>query len=140
MTPTAYRAAGTAGWMGANRDRARRPARRAPAATAFDARFAENRDDVVLAHLEYPLVAQATRLLRSAIWGGRTTLNRVAALKFTPPPDAGVNGLLVAVFARLVLVGADGRRLHEEIILSGRIVPPAGQSRRVELEETGTKR
>ena len=101
----------------------------------FDAKLAENRDDVVLAHLEYPLVAQATRLLRSAIWGGRTTLNRVAALKFTPPPDAGVNGLLVAVFARLVLVGADGRRLHEEIILSGRIVPPAGQSRRVELEE-----
>ena len=101
----------------------------------FDARLAEDRDDVVLAHLEYPLVAQATRLLRSAIWGGRTTLNRVAALKFTPPPDAGVNGLLVAVFARLVLVGADGRRLHEEIILSGRIVPPAGQSRRVELEE-----
>ena len=58
----------------------------------FDARLAEDRDDVVLAHLEYPLVAQATRLLRSAIWGGRTTLNRVAALKFTPPPDAGVNG------------------------------------------------
>ena len=101
----------------------------------FDAKLAENRDDLVLAHLEYPLVAQATRLLRSAIWGGRTTLHRVAALKFTPPPEAGVNGLLVAVFARLVLVGADGRRLHEEIILSGRIVPPAGQSRRVELEE-----
>jgi superfamily II DNA or RNA helicase len=101
----------------------------------FDAELAENRDDIVLAHLEYPLVAQATRLLRSAIWGGRAALARVAALKFTPPRDAGVNGPLVAVFARLVLVGLDGRRLHEEIILSGRIVPPAGQSRRVELEE-----
>ena len=101
----------------------------------FDAKLAEGRDDVVLAHLEYPLVAQATRLLRSAIWGGRAALHRVAALRFTPPADAGVNGPLVAVFARLVLVGADGRRLHEEIILSGRIVPPAGRSRRVELEE-----
>jgi FtsZ-binding cell division protein ZapB len=39
------------------------------------------------------------------------------------------------VFARLVLVGADGRRLHEEIIASGRIAPPTGRSRRVELEE-----
>ena len=101
----------------------------------FDAKVAEGRDDVVLAHLEYPLVAQATRLLRSAIWGGRAALNRVAALKFTPPADAGVNGPLVAVFARLVLVGADGRRLHEEIMLSARIVPPTGRSRRVELEE-----
>ena len=101
----------------------------------FDAKVAEGRDDVVLAHLEYPLVAQATRLLRSAIWGGRVALNRVAALKFTPPADAGVNGPLVAVFARLVLVGADGRRLHEEIMLSARIVPPTGRSRRVELEE-----
>src|SRR5262249_43038391 len=51
----------------------------------FDAKLAENRDDVVFAHLEYPLVAQSTRLLRSAIWGGRAALARVAALKFTPP-------------------------------------------------------
>jgi len=101
----------------------------------FDAGISENRDDVVLAHLEYPLVAQSTRLLRSAIWGGRVALHRVAAVKFAPPSEAGVNGPLVAVFARLVLVGADGRRLHEEIILSGRIVPPTGRSRRVELEE-----
>ncbi len=101
----------------------------------FDAKVAGDRDDIVLAHLEYPLVAQATRLLRWAIWGGRAALNRVAALRFTPPADAGVNGPLVAVFARLVLVGADGRRLHEEIMLSARIVPPSGRSRRVELEE-----
>jgi hypothetical protein len=102
----------------------------------FDAKVAEDRDDVVLAHLEYSLVAQSTRLLRSAIWGGRAALNRVAAVRFVPPPEAGLNGQLVAVFARLVLVGADGRRLHEEIILSGRIVPPSGRSRRVELEES----
>jgi hypothetical protein len=101
----------------------------------FDAHLAEGRDDVVLAHLEYPLVAQATRLLRSAIWGDRVALHRVAGVRFQPPSDANVSGSLVAVFARLVLVGADGRRLHEEIIASGRIVPPTGRSRRVELEE-----
>jgi superfamily II DNA or RNA helicase len=43
-----------------------------PRPLTFDPRLAEDRDDVVLAHLEHPLVAQATRLLRSAIWGGRT--------------------------------------------------------------------
>ena len=92
----------------------------------FDAKVAENRDDVVLAHLEYPLVAQATRLLRSAIWGGRAALQQGRGAAVHAAAGCGVNGLLVAVFARLVLVGADGRRLHEEIILSGRIVPPAG--------------
>jgi superfamily II DNA or RNA helicase len=101
----------------------------------FDAGLAADRDDVVLAHLEYSLVSQATRLLRSAIWGGRAALHRVAAFRFTPPADAEIDGLLVAVFARLVVVGADGQRLHEEIILSSRIVPSAGKSRRVEIEE-----
>jgi hypothetical protein len=101
----------------------------------FDQKTADGRDNVVLAHLEYPLVAQATRLLRSAIWGDRAALHRIAALRFIPPEDTNIDGLLVAVFARLVVVGADGRRLHEEIILSGRIVPPVGRSRRVELEE-----
>jgi superfamily II DNA or RNA helicase len=101
----------------------------------FDQAIAGDRDDVVLAHLEYPLVAQATRLLRSAIWGGRAALNRVAALRFTPPPEAGIDGSLVAVFGRLVVVGADGRGLHEEIMLAARVVPPSGRSRRVELEQ-----
>ncbi len=101
----------------------------------FDQAIAGDRDDVVLAHLEYPLVAQATRLLRSAIWGGRAALNRIAALRFAPPPEAGIDGPLVAVFARLVVVGADGRRLHEEIMLAARIMPPSGRSRRIELDQ-----
>jgi len=101
----------------------------------FDQNIADDRDDLVLAHLEYPLVAQATRLLRSAIWGGRAALHRIAALRFTPPPEAGIDGPLVAVFARLVVVGADGRRLHEEIMLAARVVPPTGRSRRLELEQ-----
>jgi len=91
--------------------------------------------EVVLAHLGHPLVSQATRLLRSALWGGRTALNRIAAVRFTPPQGVTVEGLLVAVFSRLVVVGADGQRLHEEVMLAAREVPPAGRSRRVELEQ-----
>jgi superfamily II DNA or RNA helicase len=106
-----------------------------PRPLTFDPAVAGERDDVVLAHLEHPLVAQATRLLRSAIWGGRAALHRVAGLRFTPPAEAGVDGLLVAVFARLVVVGADGGRLHEEVMLTARVVPETGRSRRLELEQ-----
>jgi superfamily II DNA or RNA helicase len=106
-----------------------------PRLLTFDPRMAVERDDVVLAHLEHPLVAHATRLLRSALWGGRTPLHRVAAVRFTPPGDAGIDGVLLAVFARLVIVGADGRRLHEEVMLAARAMPKAGRSRRLELDQ-----
>jgi superfamily II DNA or RNA helicase len=106
-----------------------------PRPLTFDQKIADDRDDLVLAHLEHPLVAQATRLLRSAIWGGRAALHRVAALRFTPPEESGIDGPLVAVFARLVVVGADGGRLHEEVMLAARVAPDTGRSRRIELEQ-----
>jgi len=46
-----------------------------------------------------------------------------------------IDGVLVAVFARLVVTGADGQRLHEEVMLAAREVPRSGRSRRVELEQ-----
>lgn len=101
----------------------------------FDHELAAAREDVVLAHLEHPLVSHATRLLRSAMWGGRIPLHRVAAVRFTAPDGISGNEVLVAVFARLVVVGADGRRLHEEVMLAARAVPPNGRSRRLELEQ-----
>ena len=107
-----------------------------PRPLTFDPAVANvHEEDAVLAHLGHPLVAQATRLLRSALWGGRTALHRIAAVRFTPQDGADIEGLLVAVFARLVVVGADGQRLHEEVMLAAREVPPSGRSRRVELEQ-----
>ena len=99
----------------------------------FDPDVASGRDDVVLAHLGHPLVAQATRLLRAAVWGGRTGLHRVTAVRAALPAE--VDGLLLATFARLVIVGADGTRLHEEVMLSGRVLPPQARSRRLELDQ-----
>jgi len=102
----------------------------------FNAAMAEARDDVVLAHLEHPLVAQATRLLRSAVWGGRTQLHRVSAVRAALPAEADLDRMLVAVFSRLVVVGADGARLHEEVMLAARSVGAGGPpGRRVELEQ-----
>jgi superfamily II DNA or RNA helicase len=106
-----------------------------PRPLTFDQRLAQDRDDVVLAHLEHPLVAQSVRLLRSAIWGGRTSLHRVAAVLAALPADVAVDGLLITVFARLVVVGRDGTRLHEEVVLTGRELPTTGRSRRLELEQ-----
>lgn len=104
-----------------------------PRFLAFDPAVAAGREDVVVAHLEHPLVSHCVRLLRSAIWGGRLPLHRVTAVR-ADLPDGTADGLLVVAFARLVVVGGDGARLHEEVVLAGREVPPAGRSRRVELD------
>jgi superfamily II DNA or RNA helicase len=103
----------------------------------FDPAVSLGRDDIALAHLGHPLVAQGTRLLRSAIWGGRTDLHRVAAVRFTPPPGLDLRGPLVTVFARLVVVGHDGSRLHEEIVVAGRELPATGRGKRIDLEQRG---
>ncbi|MGW5289715.1 DISARM system SNF2-like helicase DrmD [Rhodococcus pyridinivorans] len=103
----------------------------APRPLTFDAALAG--PDVVHAHLEHPLVAHSTRLLRSAIWGDVTALHRVATVRAALPAEAGIDDLLIAVFARLVLVGGDGARLHEEVMLTGRVL--TGRSRRLELEQ-----
>ncbi|MGH9078041.1 MAG: DISARM system SNF2-like helicase DrmD [Acidimicrobiales bacterium] len=104
-----------------------------PRPLTFDPAVAAGRDDVVVAHLGHPLVAQSTRLLRSAIWGGRLALHRVTAVRVLLP-DIAAGSLLVAAFARLVVVGGDGARLHEEVIVAGRELPGSGRSRRVELD------
>ena len=82
----------------------------------FDPVAADGRDDVVLAHLGHPLTAMATSLLRAAMWGGRSGLNRVTALV---SDDPSLETTVLAGFARLVLVGRDGTQLHEEIIHAG---------------------
>lgn len=81
----------------------------------FDNQVAAEAQDVVLAHLGHRLVAQSMRLLRSEIWSSSTRggLGRVTARV------AEVDELVVVAHARLVLTGADGRRLHEEVICAG---------------------
>jgi superfamily II DNA or RNA helicase len=106
-----------------------------PRPLTFDPAVARDRDDVVLGHLGHPLVDQATRLLRSAVWGGRADLHRVSAVRFNAPAELALRGPVVVVMARLVIVGADGGRLHEEIVLAGRELPATGRSRRLDLEQ-----
>ena len=83
----------------------------------FDHQIAEDADDVVLAHLGHRLVAQAMRTLRAEIWasGADVKMGRVSARI----GGESLDDLGVVAYARLVLVGGDGRRLHEEVITVG---------------------
>jgi superfamily II DNA or RNA helicase len=94
----------------------------------FDAEEAKDRSDVVLAHLGHPLVAMSTRLLRAAVWSANTGLHRVAAVV---SDDPALEDVLVGAYSRFVLVGADGVRLHEEVLYAGGWLPAGGRFRRL---------
>jgi superfamily II DNA or RNA helicase len=95
----------------------------------FDQRTAKGRDDVVLAHLGHPLVAMSTRLLRAAVSGDEIGLHRVTAVVSDDPE---LETVLVGAYSRFVLVGADGVRLHEEVLHAGGWAPQTGRFRRWE--------
>ena len=82
----------------------------------FDPATAKGRHDIVLAHLGHPLVDMSARLLRAAVWSGHTGLHRVTAVV---SDDPALEHTLVGAYSRFVLVGADGIRLHEEILYAG---------------------
>ncbi len=71
-----------------------------------------------LVHLNHRLVQMSLRLLRAEVWSleGRKRLNRVTARVV---PDSALPHLAVVAHARLVVIGGDSQRLHEEIITAG---------------------
>ncbi|ACY98106.1 DISARM system SNF2-like helicase DrmD [Thermomonospora curvata] len=95
----------------------------------FDQEVARRRDDVVLAHLGHPLVAMSTRLLRAAVSNDQLDLARVTAVVSDDPE---LETTLLAAYSRFVLVGADGVRLHEEVLHAGGWAPEGGRFRRWE--------
>ena len=85
----------------------------------FDQMLSQGRDDVVLAHLNHPLVQLALYLLRAELWGsqqGQNSLHRVTAQVV---PNHVLNEPVVIAHGRLVVIGGDSYRLHEEIISAG---------------------
>jgi hypothetical protein len=88
----------------------------------FDHELAKGRDDVVLAHLNHRLVQMALRLLRAEVWSGegRKKLHRVAARVIPNVIDGRANAAPIAIaYGRLVVIGGDSHRLHEELIAAG---------------------
>ncbi len=84
----------------------------------FDHNLADGRDDIVLAHLNHRLVQMCLRLLRAEVWSpeGQRRLNRVTARLV---PDEALRDPAVVAHGRLVVLGADNHRLHEELIAAG---------------------
>ena len=84
----------------------------------FDHAAADGRDDIVLVHLNHRLVQMSLRLLRAEVWSvkGRKRLHRITARLV---PNHVLNTPAVVAHARLVVIGGDSHRLHEEIITAG---------------------
>ncbi len=86
----------------------------------FDHNLADGRDDLVLAHLNHRLVEMCLRLLRAEVWSqqdsGERRLNRVTARLVS---DNALRDPAVVAHGRLVVLGGDNHRLHEEVIAAG---------------------
>jgi len=84
----------------------------------FDHALAAGRDDVVLCHLNHRLVQMSLRLLRAEVWAtkGKSKLTRITA---RVAPDNVLRHPAMIAHARLVVIGGDCHRLHEEIITTG---------------------
>lgn len=94
----------------------------------FDHDVAKGRDDVVLAHLNHPLVQMCLRILRAEVWAldDRKTLHRVTVRRSA---DASLPHPVVIVHSRLVITGGNHHRLHEELTLAGGELKPDGFAR-----------
>jgi len=82
----------------------------------FDDELAKDRDDVVLAHLGHRLVQMCMGLLRAEVWApeAKRKLSRVSARAVS-----GLEHPLVVAHARLLVLGGDNVRLHEELLVAG---------------------
>lgn len=84
----------------------------------FDEAVSRGRDDVVLVHLNHRLPQMCLRLLRAEVWAekGRSKLQRVTARVV---PNDVLDTPVVIAYARLLVIGGDSCRLHEEVITAG---------------------
>ncbi|WP_242392200.1 DISARM system SNF2-like helicase DrmD [Anaeromyxobacter oryzisoli] len=87
----------------------------------FDHALAEGREDVVLVHLDHRLVQMCLGLLRAEVWQstGARPLHRVAARVVRREE---LPGPAVVAHARLVILGADNQKLHEELVTAGGVL------------------
>jgi hypothetical protein len=90
-----------------------------PRPIVFDAAIAAGRDDVVLAHLNHRLVQMCLRLLRAEIWSLGKQAKHLSRVSACIVDDAALQHPVVIAHGRIVVLGGDNHRLHEEIISAG---------------------
>jgi hypothetical protein len=85
----------------------------------FDAALAAGRDDVVLAHLNHRLVQMCLRLLRAEIWSLGNQSKHLSRVSTCVVDDSALTHPVIVAYGRIVVLGGDNHRLHEEIITAG---------------------
>jgi len=101
----------------------------------FDECVSRGRDDVVLVHLNHRLPQMCLRLLRAEVWAekGRSKLQRVTGRVV---PNDVLDTPAVIAHARLVVIGGDSYRLHEEIIAAGGFIKDQKWGSRLNVGQT----
>jgi superfamily II DNA or RNA helicase len=113
-------------WASARNDGLHHPVTGTERPVSFDQDAVGDRTDVVLLHLGNRLVQMCMRLLRAELWAqSKTGSGLVAKLhRITARVVRGDELRVPAVIAhgRVVVTGADGARLHEEIVSAGGLI------------------
>ena len=100
----------------------------------FDHEVARDRDDVVLVHLGHRLVQLALALLRAEVW--QTDRGALARVTMRAADPGVVSEAIAVAHGRLVVTGADGHRLHEEVIAAGVPVMDPSAATRLNVGDT----
>lgn len=102
-------------------------------AITFDPDLIKNRDDLVLVHLNHRLVQMCLKLLRAEVWSqkDKKALYRVTARIV---PNNILETPAVIAHSRLVVIGGNKERLHEEIIHAGGFIKE-GRFKRIDTEK-----
>jgi superfamily II DNA/RNA helicase len=103
----------------------------------FSESISKGRDNVVLVHLNHRLPQMCLRLLRAEVWAekGRSKLQRVTARVV---PNDIIDTPAMIAHARLVVIGGDAYRLHEEIIATGGLIKEGKWGGRLNVGQTET--
>jgi superfamily II DNA or RNA helicase len=101
----------------------------------FDPALAAGRDDVVLAHLNHRLVQMCLRLLRAEIWSLGKQAKHLSRVSTCVVDDSVLTHPTIIAHGRIVVLGGDNHRLHEEIITAGGALIE-GRFNRLNVSET----
>lgn len=100
----------------------------------FDHDVAVGRDDVILCHLNHRLVQMCLRLLREELWS-QGTVKKLHRFTARIVEDEALDAPAVIAHGRLLVLGGDNQRVHEEIILAGGMIKD-GRFNRMNVGET----
>jgi len=123
-------------WADARNDGLYHPLTRAERPVTFDHDAVTGRTDVVLVHLGHRLVQMCLRLLRAELWSNAlgAGVHRLSRVTARVVPGDALRVPALAGHIRVVVTGAEGTRLHEEIVVAGGTIEAGRLTRATEAE------